>query len=120
MASYGPDSHHVQRIVYENGEIVNEGNFLEPHNPYEIPIGVLLPKEEECKNLLVPVCVSASHIAFGSIRMEPVFMIMGQAAATIACLALDHQSTPHQLEYSVIRKQLEKDEQRLKLKNHIE
>ena len=120
LASYGPDSHHVQRIVYENGEVVNEGNFLEPHNPYEIPLGVILPKAGECANLLVPVCVSASHIAFGSIRMEPVFMIMGQAAATVACLALDHQSAPHDLAYNMISEQLTKDRQRLKLINFSE
>lgn len=115
MASYGPDSHHVQRIVYKNGEVVNEGNFLEHHNPYEIPLGVILPRKEECTNLLVPVCVSSSHIAFGSIRMEPVFMIMGQAAATVACLALDQELAPHELDYEMIRAQLIKDKQKLKL-----
>ncbi|MBT29205.1 MAG: xanthan lyase [Thalassobius sp.] len=115
MASYGPDSHHVQRIVYENGEVVNEGNFLEPHKAYEIPMGVIMPKEEECANLLVPVCVSSSHIAFGSIRMEPVFMIMGQAAATIACLSQDNKMPLHQLKYEVIQNQLLKDKQKLKL-----
>lgn len=114
LASYGPDSHHVQRIVY-NGEVVNEGNFLEPHKSYEIPIGVILPKKEECTNLLVPVCVSSSHIAFGSIRMEPVFMIMGQSAAAVACLALDHNTNPQELDYSMIREQLIKDQQLLKL-----
>ncbi|UZR98323.1 FAD-dependent oxidoreductase [Chondrinema litorale] len=116
MASYGPDSHHVQRIVYENGEVVNEGNFLEPHKAYEIPMGVIMPKEEECSNLLVPVCVSSSHIAFGSIRMEPVFMIMGQAAATIACLSQDNKMPLHQLKYEVVQNQLLKDKQKLKLK----
>ena len=114
MASYGLDSHHVQRIVYENGEVVNEGNFLEPHKAYEIPMGVIMP-EEECTNLLVPVCVSSSHIAFGSIRMEPVFMIMGQAAATIACLSQDNKMPLHQLKYEIVQNQLLKEKQNLNL-----
>lgn len=114
LASYGPDSHHVQRIIY-NGEVVNEGNFLEKHKPYEIPLGVILPKREECTNLLVPVCVSSSHIAFGSIRMEPVFMIMGQAAGTVAALALEDDAAVQDVSYKDIKQQLIRDNQRLKL-----
>lgn len=114
MASYGPDSHHVQRIVY-NGEVVNEGNFLEKHKPYEIPLGVILPKKEECTNLLVPVCVSSSHIAFGSIRMEPVFMIMGQAAGTVAVLAMEDDAAVQDVRYEDIKQQLIRDKQRLNL-----
>lgn len=114
MASYGPDSHHVQRIVYKN-EVVNEGNFLEKHKPYEIPLGVILPKKEECKNLLVPVCVSSSHIAFGSIRMEPVFMIMGQAAATVGILAAKEGITVQDVSYEKIKRQLVRDKQLLKV-----
>ncbi|MEQ9097888.1 MAG: FAD-dependent oxidoreductase [Imperialibacter sp.] len=114
MASYGPDSHHVQRVVY-NGEVQNEGNFLEPHKSYEIPLGVILPKSNECKNLLVPVCVSSSHIAFGSIRMEPVFMIMGQAAGTLVSLAIDNHLPVQEVGYDELRSQLLKDKQKLKL-----
>lgn len=114
LASYGPDSHHVQRIVY-NGEVVNEGNFLEKHKPYEIPLGVILPKREECTNLLVPVCVSSSHIAFGSIRMEPVFMIMGQAAATVAVLAMEADAAVQDVEYQNVKEKLLQDEQRVNL-----
>jgi len=114
MASYGPDSHHVQRVVY-NGEVQNEGNFLEPHKSYEIPLGVILPKKTECTNLLVPVCVSSSHIAFGSIRMEPVFMIMGQAAGTLAALAMDNKQAVQDVSYEGLRKQLLKDKQKLNL-----
>jgi len=116
IASYGPDSHHVQRVVY-NGEVINEGNFLEPHRSYEIPLGVILPGKKECSNLLVPVCVSASHIAFGSIRMEPVFMILGQSAGTVAALALKYRTDPQDLDYSLIRDRLLKDHQKLKLKD---
>jgi hypothetical protein len=115
MASYAPDSHHVQRVVYENGEVINEGNFFLAHNPYEIPLGVILPKKNECENLLVPVCVSSSHIAFGSIRMEPVFMIMGQAAATVAVLAMEEDAAVQDVEYERIKEQLVRDKQRLKL-----
>lgn len=114
LASYGPDSHHVQRIVYQ-GEVINEGNFLEPHRSYEIPMGVILPKSEDCSNLLVPVCVSSSHIAFGSIRMEPVFMIMGQAAAVIASLGIDGRVSMQQVDYSKVREQLLEKGQKLKL-----
>lgn len=117
LASYGPDSHHVQRVVY-HGEVINEGNFLEPHKSYEIPLGILLPKKSDCRNLLVPACVSASHIAFGSIRMEPVFMILGQSAATIASLAIDRNTCPQDLDYTIVREQLIKDHQLLKLKNN--
>ncbi len=119
MASYGPDSHHVQRIVY-NGEVVNEGNFLEPHKSYEIPLGIILPKKEECKNLLVPVCVSSSHVAFGSIRMEPVFMIMGQAAGTVAVLAMEENIPVQEVDYEKLEKELLQDEQRLRLEKFIE
>ena len=116
LASYGPDSHHVQRVVY-NGEVINEGNFLEPHKSYEIPLGIILPKKTDCQNLIVPVCVSSSHIAFGSVRMEPVFMILGQSAATVAVLAMNLHDNPQDLDYSVISEQLLKDHQILKLKD---
>ncbi len=115
LASYGPDSHHVQRIVYQ-GEVINEGNFLEPHRSYEIPMGVILPKSADCSNLLVPVCVSSSHIAFGSIRMEPVFMILGQAAAVIASLGIDARTGLQQVDYAKVREQLIGGGQKLKVK----
>lgn len=115
MASYAPDSHHVQRVVYDNGEVINEGNFFLDHNPYEIPLGVILPKKAECANLLVPVCVSSSHVAFGSIRMEPVFMIMGQAAGTVAALAMEDGAAVQDVRYEDIKQQLIRDKQRVKL-----
>src|SRR5690606_11594735 len=74
MGSYTIDSHNVQRYVTPEGHVQNEGDIGVPlKEPYEIALGSLLPKEEECKNLVVPICVSSSHIAYGSIRMEPVF-----------------------------------------------
>ena len=83
MGSYAMDSHNVQRYVTEQGTVQNEGDIgVRPKHPYRIAYGSLVPKRGECANLLVPVCLSSSHIAYGSIRMEPVFMILGQSAAT--------------------------------------
>lgn len=119
MTPYGPDSHHVQRTVY-NGEILNEGNFLEPHKSHEIPLGIIFPKKEECKNLLIQVCVSSSHVAFGSIRMEPVFMIMGQTAGRVAVLAMEENIPVQELDYEKLEKELLQYKQRLKLEEFIE
>jgi hypothetical protein len=116
LASYGPDSHHVQRVYTNKWGIINEGNFLEPHKVYQIPLGIILPKEEECQNLLVPVCVSSSHVAFGSIRMEPVYMIMGQSAATLAALSLDSNIQLHDFDYQELKIQLLNDNQILEMK----
>ena len=93
MAAYTMDSHNCQRVV-----IVKDGKTMVKHEgnveisgglPYDVSYRCLTPKREECDNLLVPVCLSASHIAYGSIRMEPVFMLLGQSAAKAACLAID-------------------------------
>ena len=94
MGSYNMDSHNVQRIVVRDADgkayVRNEGDVqVNPGRPYPIDYGALIPKKEQCANLLVPVCVSCTHIAYGSIRMEPVFMILGQSAATAAALAID-------------------------------
>ena len=75
-----------------------------------------MPKKEECENLLVPVCVSSSHIAFGSIRMEPVFMILGQSAATAASMAIEEKVAVQELEYGKLRERLLKSGQILELK----
>ena len=112
MGSYTIDSHNIQRYVTEEGHVHNEGDIGVPlPEPYEIAYGSLVPKEEECANLLVPICVSSSHIAFGSIRMEPVFMILGQSAATAAVLALDEGIAVQQVAYDNLKAQLEKDNQ---------
>jgi hypothetical protein len=89
LGSYNADSHHVQRVPTKDGAVLNEGDFQVPVKPYAIPYRCLVPKKGECGNLLVPVCVSASHVAYGTIRMEPVFMILGQAAGVAAVLAID-------------------------------
>ena len=90
MGSYNMDSHNCTRYVTKEGFVQNEGDVqVNPGGPYQISYDSLTPKESECANLLVPICLSCSHIAYGSIRMEPVFMILGQSAGTAAVLALN-------------------------------
>lgn len=116
MGSYMLDSHHVQRYVTCESFVQNEGDIgVLPPKPYSIALGSILPKAEECINLLVPVAVSASHTAFGSLRMEPVFMVLGQSAATLACLAIENETTVHQVEYGTLRTQLLADDQVLEM-----
>lgn len=104
MGSYNMDSHNVQRYVDENGHARNEGDVqVSPRGPYPIDYGALIPKKSECENLLVPVCVSCTHIAYGSIRMEPVFMILGQSAATAACIAIDQKIAVQDVDYNELR-----------------
>ena len=88
MGSYQSDSHHVRRIPTEDGAVENEGEQYVVTVPYEIPYRVMLPKKTEVSNLLVPVCFSASHVAYSTIRMEPQYMIMGQAAGVAASIAV--------------------------------
>lgn len=104
MAAYGMDSHHIKRYVNSKGFVANEGN-VEAYvkAPYPISYKSIVPKKNECSNLVVPVCLSASHIAFGSIRMEPVFMILGQSSAIIACLAIDDGIAVQDLEYEKLK-----------------
>ena len=104
MAAYGMDSHNCQRIVV-NGMVKNEGD-VEYHGfpPYPISYKSITPKKEECVNLLVPVCVSSTHIAFGSIRMEPVFMVLGQSAAVAAVLAIDENKNVQDINITKLRK----------------
>ena len=112
LAAYGMDSHQVQRYVDANGYVQNEGN-VEAHgfSPYPISYRSIIPKKGECNNLLVPVCVSSTHIAFGSIRMEPVFMILGQSAATAAALAIENGTDVNSLDYNILKTRLLKDKQ---------
>ncbi|EAZ82437.2 FAD-dependent oxidoreductase [Algoriphagus machipongonensis] len=115
LAAYGMDSHNIQRYVDANGFVQNEGN-VEAHvgGPYPISYRSIVPKKSEAENLFVPVCVSASHIAFGSIRMEPVFMVLGQSAAIAASLAIDEGIAVQDLEYATLKNSLLKYKQRLK------
>jgi hypothetical protein len=112
MGSYGIDSHNIQRYITPEGYVQNEGDIgVSTKGPYEIAYGSLVPKKGQADNLLVPVCVSSSHIAFGSIRMEPVFMILGQSAATAAVMAMDSGIAVQDVPYEKLREQLLKDGQ---------
>lgn len=102
FASYGMDSHNCQRVVV-NGMVKNEGD-IQQHGfpPYPISYRSIVPKDDECNNLIVPVCVSATHIAYGSIRMEPVFMRLGQSAGIAASLCIDKKTTVQNVDCSKI------------------
>ena len=118
MGSYPMDSHNVQRYVDENGHVHNEGDIgVGTGGPYEIAYGSIIPKQNECENLLVSICVSCTHIAFGSIRMEPVFMILGQSAAAAASLAIDKKVPVQQVPYEELKKTLVEKGQRVTFEN---
>ena len=98
LAAYTMDSHNCQRVVID-GVVRNEGDVqVGGFSPYPIAYQSIRPKQNECENLLVPVCLSSSHIAYGSIRMEPVFMILGQSAAVAAGMAIDGGTTVQQVD----------------------
>ena len=112
MGSYGIDSHNIQRYITPEGYVQNEGDIgVSTQGPYQIAYGSLVPKKGEVDNLLVPVAVSSSHIAYGSIRMEPVFMILGQSAATAAILAIEGKTTVQDVPYAILEERLRKDRQ---------
>jgi hypothetical protein len=116
MGSYNMDSHNVQRYVDANGHARNEGDIqVSPGGPYPISYRAIVPRKGECENLLVPVCLSSSHIAYGSIRMEPVFLVLGQSAATAAALAIDAGLPVQDVPYADLRARLLKDGQVLEL-----
>ncbi len=111
LAAYTMDSHHVQRYV-KDGRVWNEGDVeVGGFSPYPIAYRSIRPRRKECENLLVPVCVAASHIAFGSIRMEPVFMVLGQSAATAACMAIDRNVALQDLDVAELQRILRRDGQ---------
>lgn len=112
MGSYTIDSHNVQRYITPEGNVQNEGDIgVSTKGPYEIAYGSLIPKKGQGSNLLVPVAMSASHIAYGSIRMEPVFMILGQSAATAAVIAIDAGVSVQEVSYEKLKTQILKDGQ---------
>jgi hypothetical protein len=114
MGSYTLDSHNVRRYITAEGYVQNEGDIgVSPRRPYSIDFGCLLPKKAECTNLTVSVCVGTSHIAFGSLRMEPVFMILGQSAATAAVFAIEDNVAVQDVNYEKLKERLLADKQRL-------
>jgi hypothetical protein len=112
LAAYTMDSHNTQRYVTREGIVQNEGDVqVGGFPPYPISYRSLVPKEAQCTNLLVPVCLSASHISYGSIRMEPVFMVLGQSAATAAAIALEENTAVQKVDYQKLRRRLLQDGQ---------
>jgi hypothetical protein len=123
LASYAMDSHFCQRVVVQedgNPTVRNEGGFGHGcPRPYPVSYRSIVPKKEECDNLLVLVCLSSSHVAYGSIRMEPVFMILGQSAGTAAALAIEEGIAVQDLEYGKLKARLEKGGQRLEWQDPV-
>lgn len=112
LGSYTMDSHHVKRFVTAEGYVRNEGDVqVRPKGPYPIPYRSIVPARGQCENLLVPVCISSSHIAFGSARMEPVFMALGQSAATAASHAIEEGVPVQDVAYPRLRQRLLADGQ---------
>lgn len=112
MGSFAMDSHHTQYYVNEDGHVSTEGGFyVKLKAPYQISYQAIVPKRTECTNLIVPVCVSATHAAYGSIRMEPVFMILGQSAAAAAVLALDTDGIVQNVKYEQLHSLLVQENQ---------
>jgi hypothetical protein len=115
MGSFIMDSHAVQRLVDHDGSVIDEGNFDMPVRPYQIPYRSIVPQKTQCENLLVPVCMSASHVAYGSIRMEPQYMIMGQACGLAAVQALRTQKAVQDIDVATLQAKLREQKQVLEL-----
>jgi hypothetical protein len=112
LAAYTMDSHNVQRYVDSQGQVRNEGDVqVGGFSPYPISYRSLVPNQSECQNLFVPVCLAASHIAYGSIRMEPVFMVLGQSTATAAAIAIDDGVGVQKVDYKRLRERMLADKQ---------
>jgi hypothetical protein len=111
LGAYNMDSHNCQRYVTKEGFVRNEGDVQVGVSPYRISYRSVRPEQKHCENLLVPVCLAASHIAYGSIRMEPVFMVLGQSVATAACFAIDDKTSVQQVPYAKLRERLLADGQ---------
>ena len=112
MAAYTMDSHNCRRFIDAEGHTRNEGDVqVGGFPPYPIAYRALIPKKTECVNLIVPVCLSATHIAYGSIRMEPVFMVLGQTAATAASMAIDGACSVQDVDVETLQRRLKADGQ---------
>jgi hypothetical protein len=115
MGSFIIDSHIVQRLVDAEGHVIDEGAFDAPTRPYQIPYRSLTPKKSECENLLVPVCCSATHIAYGTLRMEPVYMSMGHACGLAAAMSIQANKAVQDIDVPSLRKKLLEQKQVLEL-----
>jgi hypothetical protein len=103
MGAYNMDSHNTQRHVTDDGFVRNEGDVQIPTKPYPISYRSICPPRNQCTNLLVPVCLSASHIAYGSIRMEPVFMVLGQSSAIAASIGIRSERSVQDIPYDSLK-----------------
>ena len=113
LGSYGTDVHEIRRIV-KDGVVAREGKIGTGRGgapPYAVGYDAIVPKHAECENLLVPFAMSCSHVAFASIRMEPVFMVTSQSAATAACLAIDEGKAVQDVDYAKLEPRLSADQQ---------
>lgn len=115
LGTYAFDSHVVDRVVSADGLVRNEGPFLKSVSTYPISYNAVVPKESECTNLLVPICLSASHVAYSTIRMEPVYMVLGQSVGTAAALSIDAKRNVQTLPYERLKERLLADDQILTL-----
>jgi hypothetical protein len=106
MGSYNSDSHNIQRVAVQDGNVRNEGDVQVSVKPYEIAFGTILPAKSQTENLLVPVCLSASHVAYSSVRMEPQYMMMGQAAGVTAALAIKGKTAVQDVSVSTLQEKL--------------
>jgi hypothetical protein len=106
MGSYNSDSHNVERVAMPDGTVQNEGDVQVPVQPYEISYRIMTPKRSESTNLLVPVCFSATHVAYSSLRMEPQYMIIGQAAGVAAALAIREHKAVQDVSIDALQKNL--------------
>lgn len=106
VGSYALDCHYVSKVLDDEGKLRYEGTIFQPITPYPISYYSLTPKKEECTNLLVPVCLSASHVAISSLRMEPVYMVLGQSAAVAASMAIDARQSVQDISYELLAQKL--------------
>jgi hypothetical protein len=105
MGNYNMDSHNVQRYITKEGDVRNEGDVqIKVKKPYGISYLAIIPKRAECGNILVPICLSASHVAYGSIRMEPVFMALGQSSGIAAAMAVKNKNPVQNVDYNTLEK----------------
>ncbi|MGV3502592.1 MAG: FAD-dependent oxidoreductase [Adhaeribacter sp.] len=119
LGTYAMDSHYTGLFRDQDGEVYHEGGFFSAARIYPISYLSIVPAKNECTNLVVPICLSASHVAFSSIRMEPVYMVLGQSAGTAAALSIDHKSSVQELPYEHLRARLLADKQILEADNKM-
>ena len=111
MGTFILDSHCVQRLVTPDGLAIDKGNFDVPVRPYQIAYRSITPVAEQCENLLVPVCLSASHVAYGSIRMEPQYMMLGHAAGLAAVMAIERKAAVQDIDVPRLQRTLRSQKQ---------